>query len=73
MAISDSRRLDFRMVPHLSAVFSEADTYPLLETQKKPSARLGKLRTLLTDSGDLGLSESRRLDFRMVPHLSAVL
>ena len=53
LALSEGRRLDFRMVSHLPPSFSEEDRSHISETNHLTSAPLWKLRTVLSGSVDL--------------------
>lgn len=69
LALPGGRRLDLLRVPNLPAVFPDDDRNSLLGTHQITAVHLGNLRTLLSESADLALSENRRLNFRQAPHL----
>ena len=68
----DGRLLDFRMGPHLPAVFAEEGRILRLGTHKITTTPLGESRRLLPEIADLALSDGMRLNFRMIPHLPAL-
>ena len=62
--------MDFRIIPHLSDVFSEEGRNPLSETHHITAAPVAKLGPLLPTSADSEPSDGRGLNFRMAPRLS---